>query len=260
MAEPGTKFRNGGARLLRDRDLARVPALVGQVAIVLALWELVPSGPQVGIGYLYALPVGCCGWWYGRRAGIEMAAGCLARYFISAVAADVPMLALAASVRGVVLLAAGLAAAQAREISFRGQDVASELAAMREAPTPDQLPEIPGLDVAGAGQPRGARSHPRHRRVRHGRLRRVPPQRGVRAMGQRRSPPSDRAPCWDGARTDSLRSATRLGPRTEDRNSTRPTHTSGRHPAVQRRALRGARSCQPFGLDRVVAAVSAELV
>lgn len=123
---------------------------MGQVAVVLALWELFSPGSQIGVGFLYALPVGCCGWWYGRRAGIEMAAACLAIYLMSAAAADVSMLALTGAVRGVVFLAAGLAAGQAREISLHGQDVASELEAMRQALTPDKLPEIPGLDVAAA--------------------------------------------------------------------------------------------------------------
>jgi hypothetical protein len=121
---PGTTKR--GPILLRGRDLVRVLALVGQVAVVLALWELFSPGSQIGIGFLYALPVGCCGWWYGRRAGIEMAAACLAIYLLSAAAADVSMLALTGAVRGIVFLAAGLAAGQAREISLRGQDVASD--------------------------------------------------------------------------------------------------------------------------------------
>jgi hypothetical protein len=121
---PGTTKR--GPILLRGRDLVRVLALVGQVAVVLALWELFSPGSQIGIGFLYALPFGCCGWWYGRRAGIEMAAACLAIYLLSAAAADVSMLALTGAVRGIVFLAAGLAAGQAREISLRGQDVASD--------------------------------------------------------------------------------------------------------------------------------------
>jgi len=122
---------------------------VVQIAVVLALWELLSHGSQVGIGFLYVLPVGCCGWWYGTRAGVEMAAGCLVIYLISAAAADVSMLALSAAVRGVVFLGAGLAAGRARDITLRGQDAASELDAMRQALTPDKLPEIPGLDVAG---------------------------------------------------------------------------------------------------------------
>jgi serine phosphatase RsbU (regulator of sigma subunit) len=135
--------------VLGGRDLVRVLALVGQMAVVLALWELFPRGSQVGLGFLYVLPVACGGWWYGRRAAVELAAGCLAIYLISAAADDVSMLALSAAVRGVVFLAAGLAAGQAREISLRGEDVASELKAMRQALTPEKLPDIPGLDVAG---------------------------------------------------------------------------------------------------------------
>jgi serine phosphatase RsbU (regulator of sigma subunit) len=127
-----------------------VLAVVGQVAVVLALWELLSRSSQVGIGFLYVLPVGCCGWWYGRTVGIEMAAGCLVIYVVSAAAADVSMLALSAAVRGVVFLGAGLAAGQAREITLRGQGAASELEAVRQALTPEKLPEIPGLDVAAA--------------------------------------------------------------------------------------------------------------
>ena len=117
---------------------------------MLALWEVLSPGSQVGIGFLYVLPVACCGWWYGSRAGIEMAVGCLGIYLLSAAAANVSVLGLSVAVRGVVFLGAGLAAGQAREITLRGQDAVTELEAMRQALTPDKLPEIPGLDVAGA--------------------------------------------------------------------------------------------------------------
>ncbi len=142
-------MRKGGI-LLRGRDLVRVLAVVGQVAVVLGLWELFSRNSQVGIGFLYVLPVGCCGWWYGRTAGIAAAVGCLAVYLMSAAAAGVSMLALSVTVRGVVFLGVGLASGQAREITRRGQDTASELDAMRQALTPDKLPEIPGLDAAAA--------------------------------------------------------------------------------------------------------------
>jgi len=79
-----------------------------------------------------------------------MAVGCLGIYLLSAAAANVSVLGLSVAVRGVVFLGAGLAAGQAREITLRGQDAVTELEAMRQALTPDKLPEIPGLDVAGA--------------------------------------------------------------------------------------------------------------
>jgi serine phosphatase RsbU (regulator of sigma subunit) len=145
-----SRLRQKGVVLLRGRDLVRTLALAGQVAVVLGLWELFSRTSQLGIGFWYAVPVGCCGWWYGKRRGIEMAAGCLAIYLVSAAAADVSMLALGAAVRGAVFAGAALAAGQAREMSLRGQDAASELDAMRQALTPDRLPEIPGLDVAAA--------------------------------------------------------------------------------------------------------------
>ena len=141
-------MRQREAILLRGRDLHRVLALAGLVVVVLVLWGLLSPRSQVGLGFFYALPVGCCGWWYGRRAAIAMAAGCLAIYLISAAAAGVSMLALSAAVRGVVFLGAGLAAGQARQITLRGQAAASELDTMRQALTPDNLPEVPGLDIA----------------------------------------------------------------------------------------------------------------
>jgi Stage II sporulation protein E (SpoIIE) len=149
VVAPSGAGANKGGILLGGRDLVRVLALAVQIAVVLALWELFSHGPQVGIAFLYVLPVGCCGWWYGTRTGVEMAAVCLVIYLISAAAADVPMLALSGAVRGVVFLGAGLAAGRAREMTVRGEDAASELDAMRQALTPDKLPEIPGLDVAG---------------------------------------------------------------------------------------------------------------
>jgi serine phosphatase RsbU (regulator of sigma subunit) len=142
--------RQEGAGLLRRRDLIRGLAVVVQIAAVFALWELLSRSSQVGIGFLYALPVGWCAWWYGRAAGIGTAAGCLAIYVVSAAAADVSMLVLSAAVRGVVFLGAALAADRVHAITLRGESDASELEAVRQALTPDKLPEIPGLDVAAA--------------------------------------------------------------------------------------------------------------
>ena len=140
----------GGAILLSGRNPVRVLAVVGQVAVVLALWALLSRSSQVGIGFLYVVPVGCCGWWFGRTAAIVAAAGCVVIYVASALTADVSMLGLSGAIRGVVFLGAGLAAGQAREITLRGDGAVSELEAVRQALTPDKLPEIPGLDVAAA--------------------------------------------------------------------------------------------------------------
>ena len=56
---------------------------------------------QVGIGFLYVLPVVCGGWWYGKTVGVGVAAGCVAIYVFSAAAADVSMLAVSVALRGV---------------------------------------------------------------------------------------------------------------------------------------------------------------
>lgn len=128
-------------------DLIRCAAVAGLGLTVFVLWELVDA-VQVGIGFLYAIPIACSGWWYGRVAGLTAAIVCLVVFVATAAGAGVSQLGLATGIRGLAFIAAALLSAQARELSRGRAEATSELRAMRQALTPPQLPEIAGLDVA----------------------------------------------------------------------------------------------------------------
>ena len=139
--------RSGRVRL-SQRDVSRAGIAAAQIAVVLAIWLSVDHPAQSGVGFLYSLPIGLVGWWFGRRWALVTAAGCLALFVLPAAAEGVSGLPLAAMIRGAAFVAAGLVGAQLRVLTERQTEMASELDAMRQALTPPQLPVIPGLDVA----------------------------------------------------------------------------------------------------------------
>jgi hypothetical protein len=90
--------------LPKGHDLVRIVAMIGQVVAAFAFWELLSHRSQIGIEFLYAIPVTCAGWWYGRRAGAAAAFVRLVIYVFSAAGAGVPTLAASDALRGLVLL------------------------------------------------------------------------------------------------------------------------------------------------------------
>jgi serine phosphatase RsbU (regulator of sigma subunit) len=121
-----------------------------QIAVVLVIWLSLDHAAEAGVGFLYSLPVGLVGWWFGRRWALVTALGCLALFVLSADAAGMSRLPLAALTRGAVFVAAAFVGAALGGLSEREMEMSSELAAMRQALTPSRLPVIAGLDVAAS--------------------------------------------------------------------------------------------------------------
>lgn len=130
------------------RHVLRIGAVVVQIAGVLVLWQSVSDPTPIGLGFLYVIPVAFCGWWYGSWSGLIAAAACLALYVAFAAGAGVDMLGLTAAGRGAAFVAAALAASKFHTRLRELESTAAELRAIRQALTPPQLPEIPGLDAA----------------------------------------------------------------------------------------------------------------
>ncbi|HWO48061.1 MAG TPA: PP2C family protein-serine/threonine phosphatase, partial [Solirubrobacterales bacterium] len=114
---------------------------------------LAASSAASGIAFFYSIPVGLTAWWFGRRAGLAVALLCVVLYGVGSAIHPVPDFALAATVRGVFLVAV---AAFADGLGSRLRSLehdAEELEAIRAALTPADLPELPGVEAAAAFVP-----------------------------------------------------------------------------------------------------------
>jgi serine phosphatase RsbU (regulator of sigma subunit) len=130
----------------------RIAWIVLAALAVFVLWLAVANAAS-GIAFFYSVPVGLAAWWFGSRAGLLAALGCVALYAIGSAIHPIPDFALAATIRaaffvGAALLAAGIAG-RLRTLEHS----AEELDAIRAALTPAALPELPGVDAGAAFVP-----------------------------------------------------------------------------------------------------------
>jgi serine phosphatase RsbU (regulator of sigma subunit) len=119
---------------------------------VFGLWLAVASAAS-GIAFFYSIPAGLTAWWFGRRAGLLVAALCIVLYAVGSTIHAVPDFALSAALRGaflvgVVVLADGLGR-RLRSLEHS----AEELEAIRAALTPTALPDLAGVDAGAAFVP-----------------------------------------------------------------------------------------------------------
>ncbi|HEX5928303.1 MAG TPA: PP2C family protein-serine/threonine phosphatase [Solirubrobacterales bacterium] len=120
---------------------------------VFVVWLAVGGGGQVGIGFLYAVPVGMAAWWFGRRGAATAVVLCVALYVIGGVLNPVDQFAAALAVRSTVLVAVAFAVIAARERMTVLEHSAEELEAIRAALAPPSLPQLAEVDVAAAFVP-----------------------------------------------------------------------------------------------------------
>jgi serine phosphatase RsbU (regulator of sigma subunit) len=122
-------------------------------AVALTIFTIaivVHPGPNAGLGFFYAIPVGLATWWLGPRAGFTAVAGCAVLYLIGATIHPVANVGLIISVRMVALIgvAATLSLLRGRVLVL--EHSAEELDAIRAALTPATLPSLAGVDAAAA--------------------------------------------------------------------------------------------------------------
>lgn len=130
---------------------ARVIWIVIGVAVVSAVWLTVSH--TSGIAFFLAVPIGLAAWWFGARAGLALAVGCIGLYAAGSAIHPVPEFGLALAIRGVCFLAVAVLVALAAERLRTLEHSAEELEAIRAALAPAELPELPGIDAAAAFLP-----------------------------------------------------------------------------------------------------------
>jgi serine phosphatase RsbU (regulator of sigma subunit) len=120
---------------------------------VFGVWIVVGSSGQIGIGFLYAIPVGMASWWFGWRGGVAAVLACLVLYLIGAAINPVSHFGLALGLRAAVFVIVAVLVSVLRERVIDLEHSAEELEAIRAALAPPSLPDLPGVDVAAAFVP-----------------------------------------------------------------------------------------------------------
>ncbi|HET9592979.1 MAG TPA: PP2C family protein-serine/threonine phosphatase [Solirubrobacterales bacterium] len=135
-----------------DSRTARIAWITAAVLAVFV--ALVASGSStVGIAFFFSVPIGLAGWWFGLRAGLALALVSLLLFAVADAIHPRPEFALALLIRGAFFLALALAVAAIADRLRTLEHSAEELAAIRAALTPAELPDLPELDAAAAFVP-----------------------------------------------------------------------------------------------------------
>jgi serine phosphatase RsbU (regulator of sigma subunit) len=133
--------------------VAQIGWCVASALAVFLAWIALGVSVQVGIGFLYAVPVALSSWWFGWRGGLAAVVASIALFLIGAAIHPVPHFGLSLALRGAIFIAVAAVFALLRERLFVLEHSAEELEAIRAALAPPTLPEIAGVDVAAAFVP-----------------------------------------------------------------------------------------------------------
>jgi hypothetical protein len=120
---------------------------------VLAVWLATPQSANIGLGFFYAVPIGLAAWWWGPRGGLLAVAGCTVLYLLGVAIQPVSELGLTLAVRLAAFLGVAVVASFAGERLRMLEHSAEELAAIRAALAPAQLPDLLDVDAAAAFVP-----------------------------------------------------------------------------------------------------------
>lgn len=131
---------------------ARIAWIALAVLAVFAAWVATASA-TAGFAFLFSVPIGLAAWWFGLRAGLTVAVGCIALYVIGDLINPVPDFALAVIIRAAFFLAVAVLFASFRERLRTLEHSAEELEAIRAALAPADLPDLPGVDAGAAFVP-----------------------------------------------------------------------------------------------------------
>jgi serine phosphatase RsbU (regulator of sigma subunit) len=138
------------ARFSTTRQVVWVCALA---LAIFAAGLAVHPGPNTGLAFFYAIPVGLAAWWLGPRAGFVAVAGCAVLYLLVATVHPVAHVGLVAAVRLVALIGVATVVSLLRKRVLALEHSAEELEAIRAALTPATLPLLPGVDAAATFVP-----------------------------------------------------------------------------------------------------------
>lgn len=131
----------------------RVVWLCVLVLGIFAVWLATPASSNVGIGFLYAVPIGLATWWFGRRAGVIALLACGVLYCAGALLDPIPHFGAAFALRLLAFAGVVVVVSILRERQLALERSAEELETIRAALAPTALPRLPGIDAAAAFAP-----------------------------------------------------------------------------------------------------------
>lgn len=131
---------------------ARIAWIVLAVLLVFIAW-IATASSTAGFAFFFSMPIAFAAWWFGLRAGLAAALGCLVLYVIGNAINQIPDFALAVVIRAVFFLAVAVLFASFRERLSTLEHSAEELEAIRAALAPADLPDLPGVDAGAAFVP-----------------------------------------------------------------------------------------------------------
>jgi phosphoserine phosphatase RsbU/P len=134
-------------------NTARATWICAAALAVFVVWLVAGASAQVGVAFLYAIPIGMASWWFGWRGGAIAVLACVGLYLAGAAIHPVSHFALALLIRTAVFVAVAALVAVASERIVVLEHSAEELEAIRAALAPPSLPRLPEVDVAAAFVP-----------------------------------------------------------------------------------------------------------
>jgi len=124
------------------------------VAVLAVFVGLVATGSTTaGLAFFFCVPIALGAWWFGPRAGLALALVSLLLFAASDIVHPRPEFGLAIIVRAVFFLAVAAGVAWIADRVRRLEHSAEELAAIRAALAPADLPDLADVDAAAAFVP-----------------------------------------------------------------------------------------------------------
>jgi serine phosphatase RsbU (regulator of sigma subunit) len=131
---------------------ARIAWIAAAIAVVFFVWLLVGSA-SAGIAFFYSVPIGLAAWWFGPRAGLLVALASVCLYVAGNAIHPIPHFGLGLLIRGVFFAGVAAAVSLVAERVQALEHSAEELAAIRAALAPAELPDLAGIDAGAAFVP-----------------------------------------------------------------------------------------------------------
>lgn len=131
---------------------ARIAWIVAAIAVVFAVWTLAGSA-TTGLAFFYSVPIGLAAWWFGPRSALLVALASACLFAVGHLIHPISHFGLALAIRAVFFAGVALVVAWIAERVQALEHSAEELASIRAALAPADLPDLAGIDAGTAFVP-----------------------------------------------------------------------------------------------------------
>jgi hypothetical protein len=132
---------------------ARAAVTVAAALAVFAAWLIARDRSDIGVGFLFVVPVALASWWFGHRGAWLALLASIGLLVVGERIHHVHAFPAWLAVRTLILLAAGILVTELRRQRVLAWSSAGELVVIREALTPRALTELVGVEAGAAFLP-----------------------------------------------------------------------------------------------------------